>query len=689
MIEKLTDKKYNVKFRTVFFAAMLVPMLVVAAEYQIDVTPKPAELKVEKGSPFVINGSTTLHVTAPSADSARIAEYALGQWPRLKVSPKKRGHQIRFKLVAPYDSLSEAYTLHSSSNGVDIESHSGAGLFYGLQTLIQLDKDGKVPPVIVRDEPRFDYRGVLLDVSRHFRDKEFVKKQLDAMARLKLNKMQFHLTDAAGWRLQIDRYPMLTEMAAWRPGKTWKEWNAAGNRYCLSTDSLAHGGFYTKDDIRDILKYAADRYITVIPEIEMPSHSEEVLTTYPLLGCTKKPYTTSDFCPGSETTYEFLENVLDEVIDLFPSHYINIGGDEAPKTHWHNCPDCQSRMKAEGIESVDGLQSYLVHRMERYLNSKGRALVGWDEIMQGGLSPTATVVSWRGTDGGIAAAKAGNDAVMAPGKYCYFDGYQDAPSTQPEAIGGYLPIEMVYSFNPAPDSLSADTRSHIKGVEATLFTEYIPTAEHAEYMLYPRTIALAEVAWTPQESRDYADFRPRALKVSQDMKERGYNVFDLNREIGNRPEAITPIEHLALGKPVTYNVDWWKNYPAAGVATLTDGLRGGWNYNDLRWQGFNTSGRERVDVTIDLGSVQPIKYVGADFMQICGPDVWMPAQVIISVSSNGTDYTTLATIDHNVVRDDEVSFKTFSWSGNADARYVRYQALADHGILFTDEIVVK
>ena len=248
---------------------------------------------------------------------------------------------------------------------------------------------------------------------------------------------------------------------------------------------------------------------------------------------------------------------------------------------------------------------------------------------------------------------------------------------------------MVYSFNPADSSLADSVARHIIGVEGTLFTEYIATGDHAEYMLYPRALALAEVAWTPQNMRDYADFRPRAVKMSGDMRQRGYNTFDLTTEIGNRPEALSELHHLAFGKKVTYNEPWWKNYPAAGEGTLTDGLRGGWNYNDLRWQGFLTDNRKRVDVTIDLEKVQPIQYVGADFMQICGPDVWMPAEVVISVSKDGKKFKELARIHHDVVKDDEVSFKTFSWSGNEKARYVRYQALADHGILFTDEIVVR
>lgn len=376
-------------------------------------------------------------------------------------------------------------------------------------------------------------------------------------------------------------------------------------------------------------------------------------------------------------------------MELFPSKYINIGGDEAGKGHWRTCPDCKARMEAEGLGSVEELQSYLIHRIEKYLNSKGRDLIGWDEIMEGGLAPNAAVVSWRGVQGGAEAARQGHKAVMAPGAFCYFDGYQDAPSSQPEAIGGYLPLEKVYSFNPAPDSLGTEAKENIMGLQATLFTEYIPTDEHAEYMLYPRMIALAEVAWTPQERRDYPDFRKRAEAYNKKLAAQGYNVFDLDKEIGDKPEASAPVSHLAVGKPVTYNVPWWSNYNANYHATLTDGLRGGWTYSDQRWQGFLTSGKERVDVTVDLGSVQPVEYIGAEFMQLCGPDVWMPCKVIISASADGKDYTTLAEIDHEVVRDSGLSFKTFDWTGKTTARYIRYQALADHGVLFTDEIIVR
>ena len=658
------------------------------------ITPRPSADVVQRAcGNFSPSQFKTVKIDAPAADVAHLSGYLAQKMPQLEITDIGRASgQIKLRTVSSVPGIDspEGYRLDIKPDGILVEATSGAGLFYGLQSLIQLMESGQpLSPVTLTDQPRFSYRGVMIDVSRNFRDKEFIKKQLDAMAALKLNKMQFHLTDGAGWRLQIDRYPRLTDFAAWRKGQTWKDWTEQGSKYLDRTDSEARGGYYTKDDIREILDYAADRYITVIPEIEMPGHSEEVLAAYPELSCEGKPYTSSDFCPGKEATFEFLQNVLDEVIELFPSKYINIGGDEAGKAAWRKCPDCKARMEAEGLENVEQLQSYLIHRIEKYLNSKGRDLIGWDEIMEGGLAPNAAVVSWRGVQGGAEAARQGHKAVMAPGAFCYFDGYQDAPQTQPEAIGGYLPLEKVYSFNPAPDSLDAAARANIMGLEATMFTEYIPTDEHAEYMLYPRMIALAEVAWTPQERRDYTEFRPRAEAYNRHLAAQGYNVFDLSREVGNRKEALTPVKHLALNCPVTYNVPWWTNYNANYAATLTDGLRGGWTYSDGRWQGFLSNTTDRVDVTIDLGKIQPVNYVGAEFMQLCGPDVWMPCKVIISASEDGKTYTDLAEIDHDVVRDTGLSFKTFSWEGSARARYIRYRALAEHGVLFTDEFIVR
>lgn len=685
--------KLNQSLAALLFSASVFTACAPVAEQTLSVTPVPMEVNWQRGS-FRPDASTSLWIEAPEADRSILAEYLQASPLALKLADSQSGNQVVLKQTDTLEGITspEGYVLSVNSDGVRIEALSGAGLFYGVQTLLQMAADAPegMTAVTVKDEPRFEYRGIMLDVSRHFRSKEFVKRQIDLLSYYKINRLHLHLTDAAGWRIEIKKYPRLTQFAAWRPQAVWKDWWNGKREYCEETDPRAQGGYYTQDDIRELVAYAQKHYVTIIPEIEMPSHSEEVLTAYPELSCTHVPYKQSDFCIGNEKTFEFLENVLTEVMELFPSEYIHIGGDEAGKASWPNCKLCQARMKKEGLKDVNELQSYSIHRMERFLNSHGRKLLGWDEILDGGLAPNATVMSWRGTEGGLAAIRSGHKAIMSPGQYCYLDGYQDAPYSQPEAIGGYLPLKKVYGYEPVPDSLSADEAKLMYGVQANLWTEYIPTEEHAEYMLYPRAIALAEVAWSKPENKSWEDFHRRALKIVDELKAKGYHPFELKNEIGNRKEAETPVEHLALGKKVTYNAPYWENYPAAGEATLTDGLRGGWNYNDQLWQGFVT--KDRVDVVIDLEKETPIHSVAADFMQICGPEVFMPERVVISVSNDGKEFTQLAEIKHEVVRDDAVTFKNFGWEGEASARYIRYQALASDkfgGVLFTDEIVVK
>ena len=379
-----------------------------------------------------------------------------------------------------------------------------------------------------------------------------------------------------------------------------------------------------------------------------------------------------------------------EVMDLFPSEYIHIGGDEASKNGWRNCPRCKKRMADEHLASVEELQSYMIHRIERFLNDHGRKLIGWDEIIEGGLTPTATVMSWRGEEGAIHAVKAGNAAIMTPGKYCYLDAYQDAPNTQPLAIGGYLTLEKAYSFEPVPDSLSTEEAALIKGVQGNVWTEYMPTPEHTEYMIYPRILALAEVGWTPAELKDWSSFHTRALHAVNHLRSRGYNPFPLDKEVGDKPESLQPVEHLALHKSVTYATPYSKQYAAQGDQTLVDGVRGGWMYNDDRWQGFLNSD---LDVTIDLGSETAIQEVSAEFLQLKGPYVWLPKQVTISASTDGKEYKPLATVDNDISPDiDTLQFKTFGWQGNTQARYVRYQAQSNGiagGWLFTDEIIIR
>lgn len=657
----------------------------------IEIVPKPVATETVGQRMIALDKITTWRISGVNdTERNHLAGYLAVQYPDLKSSTTKAKNQIVMSVDTAAGIPAEGYRLTVGKNDITVTASDAAGLFYGLQTLRQLGENngGLVPEISISDWPRFPYRGVMIDVSRNFRDKDFIKKQIDAIARLKLNRLHLHLTDGAGWRVEIDKYPRLTDFAAWRKGETWKQWDGT---YCERTDPDARGGYYTKDDLREIVDYAADRFITVIPEIEMPAHSEEVLAAYPSLSCSGEQYGHSDFCIGNDSTFVFLQDVLDEVMDIFPSEYIHIGGDEASKQAWPNCPKCQQRMADEGLDGVDRLQSYFVHRIEQYLNSKGRALIGWDEIMEGGLAPNATVLSWRGPEHGIRAAESGHNAVMAPGRYCYLDGYQDAPHTQPEAIGGYQPLSMVYSFNPAPDSLSAETREHIKGVEATMFTEYIATDDHAEYMLYPRLLALAEVGWTPQSERDYDDFRSRALVFNDRLRSEGYNAFDLHNEVGNRPEARETADHLALGKKVIYNnCKWYPGYPAAGETTLTDGIRGGWTYTDRKWQGFLTSKSDLpFDVTIDMEQPTDISYIGADFMQLCPPGVWFPEKVVISYSNDGENFTELTSIHTNLIKDNKVAFRTFSWAGNINARYIRYQAFNRWRFVFCDEIIIR
>ena len=586
----------------------------------------------------------------------------------------------------------ESYRLDVARGKITVTAPDAAGLFYGLQSLGQLaERCGRrIPAVVIEDAPRFGYRGFMLDVSRHFRDKEFVKRQLDLLARYKFNRFHWHLTDGAGWRIEIKKYPVLTDIAAWRPYPDWEGWNFGGKRYCRRDDPAADGGYYTQDEIREVVEYARALHIEVIPEIEMPGHSEEVLAVFPELSCSGKPYLNSDFCIGNEQTFEFLENVLLEVIDLFPSEYIHIGGDEASKSSWKTCPRCQKRMADEHLNSVDELQSYMIHRIEKFLNDHGRKIIGWDEIIEGGLSPTATVMSWRGEEGGIKAVKAGNQAIMTPGKYCYLDAFQDAPNTQPMAIGGYLTLEKVYSFEPVPDSLSTKEAELILGVQGNVWTEHIPTPEHYEYMIYPRILALAEIGWSPSEVKKWDNFHTRALQAVNILREQGYNPFPLEKEIGDKPESYQKVNHLAIGKKVSYANPYSNHYAAQGEKTLVDGVRGGWMYNDDRWQGFIDCD---FDVTIDLGKETDIKQVCAEFIQLKGPYVWLPKQVIISSSVDGEHYDTLATIDNDISPDIEtLQFKEFGWEGNAKARYIRYKALSNGiagGWLFTDEIRIK
>lgn len=436
----------------------------------------------------------------------------------------------------------EGYSLTVSKREVKILAATPAGIFYGIQTILQLlppeiyaNKVTEgikwvIPCVQITDKPRFVWRGFLLDVSRHFFPASYIYNVLDHMAVHKLNRFQMHLTDDQGWRIEIKKYPKLTEVGAWRVNHEDQNWNS--REVQKPGEKATYGGFYTQDDIKKFVAYAAQRNIVIIPEIEMPAHATASLAAYPEYSCTGSSLTVlpggiwpcnNIYCAGKEATFTFLQDVLTEVIALFPSEYIHIGGDEADKSQWTACQACQKRIKAQGLKDEKELQSYFIQRIEKFLNSQGRQLIGWDEILEGGLAPNAAVMSWRGTQGGMDAAKAGHPVVMTPTSHCYFDYYQGNPDSEPLAIGGYLPLEKVYSFDPVPQGLSADEAKMILGAQANLWTEYVSDSSHADYMTYPRLTALSELCWTSPGHKNFDDF---SIRLIQQLKR--FDVMGIN-----------------------------------------------------------------------------------------------------------------------------------------------------------------
>ncbi|WP_295673021.1 family 20 glycosylhydrolase [uncultured Mucilaginibacter sp.] len=648
-----------------------------------------------------------------------------------------------------------AYRLEVQPGIIIIRAHGEAGILNGIATLRQIAytrKNGRqVPAVFIEDRPAFGYRGLMLDVSRHFMPIGFLKKYIDLMSLYKLNTFHWHLTDGPGWRLEIKKYPELTEKAAWRTQANWKYWWNNGRKYAEMGSPEASGGFYTADQARDLVSYAAKRGITVIPEIEMPAHSEEVLAAYPNLSCYGLPYKNAEFCIGNEDTFTFFQNVLDEVMAIFPSPYIHIGGDEADQTAWKTCPKCQKLIRDLHLKDENGLQSYAINRIAAYLKTKGRKLIGWDEIMEGGLAPGATVMSWRGEKGGIAAANAGHDVIMTPGASLYFDAYQADPATQPEAIGGYLPIEKVYAYQPVPPAIQAAQQSHILGVQANVWTEYMPTSNQVEYMVFPRVLALAELAWTADKQRNWDDFQRRlqnhylllqrlnvnyyppstalSLLSNFDIAQKSAMVAISSEQFaptihytidGSTPTANAPVYrgpiplsastmvkatlfkddvpigktaalqvdvHKAIGKKVIYNAPWNDSYPAQKELSLVNGQTGGLTYSDGQWQGFTGD----FDVTVDLDTVQSLSQLKVRFMQITGPGVFMPSQVTVAGSDDGKIFHTIQKIDNDVPYSEAtLQFKTFVFdlSGNT-VRYIRVTGKNEkNGFLFADEVVI-
>lgn len=663
----------------------------IEASYQV--VPLPQEVSLNAEAPFRLNRNTLIAYPEGNDLLKRNAEFLaeyIGQatgfvlpTQGLAEGKEPAKHSIVLGLSADIANK-EGYVLDVQADNVFLNGQTPNGVFYGIQTLRKAipaqttATDILLPAGVINDEPRFPYRGLHLDVSRHFFPLEFIKEYIDLLALHNMNTFHWHLTDDQGWRIEIKRYPKLTEVGAMR-NRTVIGKNSG--KY----DNTPYGGFYTQEEAREIVEYARERYIDVIPEVDLPGHMLAALAAYPELGCTGGPYEVCPewgifedvLCIGNDKTFEFLEGVMEEIIDIFPSRYIHIGGDECPRTRWQSCPKCQARIKAEGLKAdknhtaEDRLQSYCMTRIEKFLNAHGRQIIGWDEILDGDVAPNATVMSWRGMEGGIKAAQLGHDVIMVPTSYAYLDYYQtDDLTDEPFGIGGYVPVEKVYSLEPVPAALTAEQAKHILGAQANLWTEYILTPEHAEYMILPRIAALCEVQWTQPEKKDFQDFAKRLVSLMKLYQRDGLNyakhIFNLKAaftpDAANKTINVTlgtvddaPIYYtldgtepttastLYDGQPVTTSqtagfcavairpegnskvvkrdIDFNKatlcpitltgqqpaaNYAYDGAITLVDGMKGSNSYTNGAWLGFIGGD---VTAVIDLGAPTEIQHV--------------------------------------------------------------------------------
>jgi hexosaminidase len=524
------------------------------------IIPAPQKMEPGKGS-FFLTAKTRIVTDAASRQTgevlaARLAE-ATGNTFSVNAGDRTAATITNAVLLttagAKADLGAEGYELSASPDAVVIRAPEQAGLFYGVQTLLQLlppeifasnvvrGKEWEIPAVRIEDRPRFQWRGLMLDVSRHFFTVREVERLLDEMALHKLNTFHWHLTDDQGWRIEIKKYPKLVQIGAWRPGTGFGLTRQESTAY---DSNGRYGGFYTQDDIREVVKYAAARHITIVPEIEMPGHASAALAAYPEFSCTGGPFEPGMaggvfhgiYCAGNDATFKFLDDVLTEVAAVFPGKYIHIGGDEVPKDTWKHCPKCQERIRAEGLKNEEELQSYFIRRVEKLVNAHGHALIGWSEILQGGLAEKAAVMDWIG--GGAQAARSGHDAVMTPTRYCYLDSYQSTNhANEPRGNGGSTPLQKVYSFEAIPGDLAPEFQPHILGAQANVWTEYIPNFSHAEYMIFPRACALAEVMWSPKEARDWEDFTRRLATHEQRLAQLGVN-FRRNNGMNAAQKAL-------------------------------------------------------------------------------------------------------------------------------------------------------
>ncbi|MGA9120348.1 MAG: beta-N-acetylhexosaminidase, partial [Bacteroidota bacterium] len=511
------------------------------AAQELSIIPKPVRV-VQQAGVFALTPDTKIvnlsahHDARPTVEQLAVRLRTVTGYPLPVVSPRRLPQRncIVFRDIQERDLGNEGYQIHVTTSRAEISAPSGTGLFYGMETLLQLLPpqvfDSKsvagvaweIPCLSLWDKPRFPWRGMHLDVSRHFFPVSFIYTYIDLIAMHKMNVFHWHLTDDQGWRIQIKKYPRLTEVGAWRVDREAQPWENRDPQ--RPGEKATYGGFYTQEEIKAIVRYAAARHVTIVPEIEMPAHAVEALAAYPQFSCTGGPFTvppggvwpdSTIFCAGNDSTFTFLENILTEVMGLFPGKYIHIGGDEADKTNWEKCPKCQARIKSEGLKNTEELQSYFIKRIAVFLRNHHRRLIGWDEILEGGLPPGASVMSWRGTEGGVAAVRQGSDVVMTPGSYCYFDSNQGTGDSSALVFSSRLPLHKVYQFNPVPDSLTTAEEKHILGAEACVWTEHVPSPERAEQVVLPRMAAMAEVLWSPLASRDWNDFVPRVDKQLQ------------------------------------------------------------------------------------------------------------------------------------------------------------------------------
>ena len=686
------------------------------ASYQI--IPAPQEIVMGQGGAFTLaNGAKVIYPEGNEKmqkNAQFLADYVKELTGNtLQVVPGTAGKGILLQ-VTPNEAQPESYQLKVTPEGIVINGGSEAGVFYGIQTLRKSIPAGKgisvsLPAVEINDAPRFSYRGAMLDVSRHFFTVDEIKSFIDMIALHNINRFHWHLTDDQGWRIEIKCRPLLTE-------KSSKRKETVIGRNSGEYDGIPHEGFYTQEQIKEIIAYAADQHITIIPEIDMPGHMQGALHAYPELGCTGGPYEVwtqwgvSDdvLCAGNDATLKFIEDVLGEVVELFPSEYIHVGGDECPKTRWHDCPKCQARIKALGIKgdkkhsAEEYLQSFIINHAEKFLNSKGRQMIGWDETLEGGLAPNATVMSWRGEGGGIEAAKQKHDVIMTPTTYLYFDYYQTKDiENEPLAIGGYLPLQNVYNYEPMTDKLTKEEQKYIIGVQANLWVEYIATLEHIQYMELPRMAALCEIQWSGADKKNYECFLSRLPQLVSLYDVKGYNyathAFDITGRLvpnteeealevtfktidncpiyftlnGSEPTAESPQYqgtfkvykscvikakgirptgetrvfqeeiklHKASFKPITMLQPINPGYKFEGEGVLLDGLKGNFNYKTGRWIAFYKNDMEAI---IDMKEPTEISSVAISALVEKGDWVFGPRKFSVAISEDGKNFKEIA-----------------------------------------------